>query len=87
MTKRTPKQKPVDEFTELDAKVNQADPIIKQAFSEYKKEISRLQKQLVKDQIAHESEIERMKAQFKEQMESISKIDVHFVSSNDKESL
>lgn len=44
------------EPTELDMKLQQADPMIKHAISEYKKELARLQKQLVKEQIAHESE-------------------------------
>ena len=56
MTKRNPENKPVVEPSELESKVQQADPIIKHAFSEYQKEIARLQKQLVKEHIAHESE-------------------------------
>ena len=55
-TKRNPKNNPVVEPSELESKVQQADPMIKHAFSEYQKEITRLQKQLVKEQIAHESE-------------------------------
>ena len=56
MAKRYSPKKPVTESSELETKVQQADPMIKHAFSEYKKEIARLQKQLVKEQIAHESE-------------------------------
>ena len=56
MTKRNPENKPVVEPSELESKVQQADPIIKHAISEYQKEIARLQKQLVKEHIAHESE-------------------------------
>ena len=65
MVKRNTEKQPVPEPSELDAKVQQADPMIKQAISEYQKEIARLQKQLVKEQIAHESEkahlLERIK--------------------------
>lgn len=82
-----PKKQPVNEKSELETKVQQADPIIKQAFSDYKKEIARLQKQLVKEQIAHESEVERMKEQFKEEIKSAPKINVHFVSPEKKENL
>jgi hypothetical protein len=60
MTKRNASKQPVNEPSELDTKVQQADPMIKQAFSEYKKEIARLQQQLVKEQIAHESEKARL---------------------------
>ena len=56
MAKRNPKNNPVVEPSELELKVQQADPMIKHAISEYQKEIARLQKQLVKEQIAHESE-------------------------------
>jgi hypothetical protein len=56
MVKRSTKKQTVHEPSELDTKVQQADPMIKQAISEYQKEIARLQKQLVKEQIAHESE-------------------------------
>lgn len=56
MTKRTPEKNPVIEPSELETKVQQADPLIQHAFSEYQKEIRRLQKQLVKEHIAHESE-------------------------------
>ncbi len=64
MTKTTTKKEPVKENSELDKKMKQADPMIKHALSEYKKEIFRLQKQLVKEQIAHDSEIARLTAQF-----------------------
>ena len=47
---------PVYEPSELENKVKQADPMIQDAISEYKKEIARLRKLLVKEQIAHESE-------------------------------
>ena len=56
MTKRNIENKPVIEPSEFETKMQNADPIIKYAISEYKKEIARLQKQLVKEQIAHESE-------------------------------
>lgn len=56
MTKRNPQNKPIIEASDLETKMQQADPIIKHAFSEYQKEIARLQKQLVKEHIAHESE-------------------------------
>jgi len=56
MTKRDLENKPVIEPSELETKIQKADPIIKYAFSEYQKEITRLQKQLVKEHIAHESE-------------------------------
>jgi len=65
MVKRNTKKQPDPEPSELDTKVQEADPMIKQAISEYQKEIARLQKQLVKEQIAHESEkahlLERIK--------------------------
>jgi hypothetical protein len=65
MTKRDAPKQPINEPSELESKVQQADPMIKQAFSEYQKEIVRLQKQLVKEHIAHESEkahlLERIK--------------------------
>ena len=64
MAKTTIKKEPIKENSELEKKVRQADPMIKYAFSEYKKEISRLQKQLVKEQITHESEVARLMAQF-----------------------
>lgn len=67
--KTPPAKQPVNDKSELETKMEQADPMIKQAFSECKKEIARLQQQLVKEQIAHESEIERMKAQFEKQMQ------------------
>jgi hypothetical protein len=57
------KKQPISELSELDAKVQKADPVIKHAISEYRKEIDRLQKQLVKEQIAHESETARMREQ------------------------
>jgi len=56
MAKRNPKNDQVVEPSELEFKVQQADPMIKYAISEYQKEIVRLQKQLVKEHIAHESE-------------------------------
>ena len=56
MVKLNPKKQTVPEPSELDSRLQQADPMIKQAISEYQKEIARLQKQLVKEQIAHESE-------------------------------
>ena len=56
MGKRNPKNDQVVEPSELEFKVQQADPMIKYAISEYQKEIVRLQKQLVKEHIAHESE-------------------------------
>lgn len=56
MAKRNAKNKPIIEPSEFETKMQQADPIIKHAFSEYQKEIARLQKQLVKEHIAHESE-------------------------------
>lgn len=56
MAKRNSKNDTVAEPSELESKVQQADPMIKHAISEYQKEIARLQKQLVKEQIAHESE-------------------------------
>ncbi len=65
MTERYPKNNPVVEPSEFETKMQQADPMIKHAFSEYQKEIARLQKQLVKEHIAHESEkahlLERLK--------------------------
>jgi hypothetical protein len=51
MTKRNTKNKPIIEPSEFETKMQQADPIIKHAFSEYQKEIARLQKQLVKEHI------------------------------------
>ena len=71
MVKRSTKKQTVHEPSELDTKVQQADPMIKQAISEYQKEIARLQKQLVKEQIAHESE----KAHLLERIEQ-EKVDV-----------
>jgi TPP-dependent pyruvate/acetoin dehydrogenase alpha subunit len=69
----------------LNRKLSKTHPIIKQAFSEYKKEIARLQKQLVKEQIAHQSEIERMKAEFEEQIQSMPGFNIQLVSpSKDK---
>jgi len=56
MTKQNSPKQPIYEPSELDTKVQQAHPMIKLAISEYQKEIARLQKQLVKEQIAHESE-------------------------------
>ncbi len=65
MAKRNTKNQPIHEPSELETKMQHADPMIKQAFSEYQKEIKRLQKQLVKEHIAHESEkahfLERIK--------------------------
>lgn len=56
MAKRNTKNQSSHEPSELETKLQQADPMIKHAISEYQKEIERLQKQLVKEQIAHESE-------------------------------
>jgi hypothetical protein len=66
MTKRNTKKQPVSKLSELDLKVSQADPIIKHAFSEYPKEVSRLQKLLVKQEITHKSEIARLKESFEQ---------------------
>lgn len=59
-----PKKQPISELSELDAAVQKAEPIIKHAIAEYRKEVERLQKQLVKEQIAHESETARRNEQF-----------------------
>jgi hypothetical protein len=66
MVKRDTEHNKINESFELETKVQQADPMIKQAFSEYKKEIMRLQKQLVKEQIAHESEKEYLLERIKQ---------------------
>ena len=71
ITKTTTQKDPVKENSELDKKARQADPMIKHAFTEYKKEISRLQKQLVKEQITHESEIVRLKAKFEKEQVTV----------------
>ncbi len=83
--KRISKKQPKTEISELDIKMRKTHPMIKQAFSEYEKEINRLQKQLVKEQIRHQSEIERMKAEFEEQIQSMPDFKFHVVSpSKDK---
>jgi len=56
MTSRNNNKNSINETSELDKKIEQADPLIKHAISEYRKEILRLQKQIVKEQISHESE-------------------------------
>ena len=56
MTKRNSEKQPIADPSELETKVQKADPMIKEAFFQYQKEIARLQKQLVKEHIAHESE-------------------------------
>ncbi len=78
--KRISKKQPKTEISELDVKMSKTHPMIKQAFSEYKKEISRLQKQLVKEQIRHQSETERMKAEFEEEIQSMPNINFQVVS-------
>ena len=78
--KRISKKQPKTEISELDVKMRKTHPMIKQAFSKYQKEIGRLQKQLVKEHIRHQSEIERMKAEFEEQLKSIP--DMVFVHSS-----
>ena len=81
MAKRNTKNQPVHERSELETKVQRADPMIKQAFSEYQKEIERLQKQLVKEHIAHESE----KAHLLERIEQ-EKLHVEVVNFSKKDS-
>ena len=81
MAKRNTKNQPVHERSELETKVQRADPMIKQAFSEYQKEIERLQKQLVKEHIAHESE----KAHLLERIEK-EKLHVEVVNFSKKDS-
>lgn len=54
------KKKPSQKVSALDAKVEKADSLIKHAIAEYRKEISRLQRHLVKEQIAHEPEKNRL---------------------------
>ena len=63
-SKRNTEKDKIVELSELDAAVQNAEPILKHAIAEYRKEVARLQKQLVKEQIAHESETARMKEQF-----------------------
>jgi|GEM_PF-4299556 len=79
--KRIPKKQPKHKISELDVQVSKAHPMIKQAFSEFKKEINRLQKQLVKEQINHESEIARMDAEYEEQIQSMPDFNIHYVPS------
>lgn len=66
MKKANPKQKIDPENSELDSRVKNADPMIQIAFKAYRDEIARLQKQLVKEQLAHESEIANLLAQIEQ---------------------
>lgn len=60
------KDKSISEPSELDHRIKKADPMIREAISEYKKEIARLQKKLVKEQISHESEKAHLLEQIKQ---------------------
>jgi hypothetical protein len=80
--KRMPKKQPKTEISELDVQVSKAHPLLKQAFSEYKKEISNLQKQLIKEQIRHQAEIERMKAEYEQKIKSLPDIVLHVIPPN-----
>ncbi|HEY6281293.1 MAG TPA: hypothetical protein VIW72_05805 [Burkholderiales bacterium] len=63
MSVRNPKEQPI---STLDAEVAKSHPLVKHAMTEFRKEISRLHKQLVKEQIAHESETEKLRAQLEQ---------------------
>lgn len=62
MPSKNIKKKSTKTVSELDAKLKQADPIIRIAVSEFRKELTRLNKALAKEQVSHESEIEKLKA-------------------------
>ena len=79
--KRISKKQAKTHVSELDTKMSKAHPMIKQAFSEFKKEIDRLQKQLVKEQISHESEIARMNAEHEEEIKSLPNMVFHVAPS------
>ena len=78
------KNRPLQEASALDAKLKRADPLIKHAITEYRNEISRLKRQLVKEQIAHETEKNGLLAQLEEAKRPVLNIHVPSVPSGNK---
>ena len=64
----------------IEEKVREADPIVQKLISEQKKEISKLQSEIVKLQVSKDSEISRMQAEV--QACKKQSFEVHFVSPN-----
>lgn len=66
MSKSISEYKPAPEDDDLKAKVKVADPMIKALLSELEKEIERLQKKIVKQEVAHKSERTYLREKIKE---------------------
>lgn len=63
MVTRTAKQKATKPVSAVDAEIEKAHPLIKSFIEEYRKENARLQNLIAKNQVAHESEINKIRAE------------------------
>ena len=60
---RAPKQNTPMQISAVDAEVKKSHPLVKSLIAEYRKENVRLQNQIAKNQVAYESEINKIRAQ------------------------
>jgi len=74
MPKLVPVKKPVNKNRPLKPKVKNSQAMDKFKISEQAKEITRLQKLLVKSEVKHESEIARLKAKLAEEKKKKSNV-------------
>lgn len=63
MVTRATKQKTTKQISTVDEEVEKAHPLVKSFIAEYRKENARLQNLIAKNQVAHESEINKIRAQ------------------------
>lgn len=66
MVIRPTNQKTAKQISTVDTEIKKAHPLIKNLISEFRKENARLQRLIAKNQVAYESETNRIRAQLKE---------------------
>lgn len=63
MTVRAPKKKTAKQVSAVDAEIEKSHPLVKSFIEEYRKENVRLQNLIAKNQVAHESEANKIRAE------------------------
>lgn len=85
MTVCTPKKKTAKQISAIDVEIKKSHPLVKSFIEEYRKENVRLQNLIAKNQVAHESEANKIRAEVAEKTKPV--LNVNFIDAKHKSSV
>lgn len=76
---RTAKEKITKQLSDVEKEIEKSHPLVKSFIAEYRKENVRLQTLIAKNQVAHESEINKIRAEAEEKTRATFSININGV--------